>query len=1124
MSRAGKHYIYRYSIGRQWLHLFLILSPILPAQKIDFEHLTLKQGLSQGSVTCVVQDSIGFIWFGTYDGLNRYDGSNIRIYRKDSENPNSLSFNFVRTLLVDPFEGLWIGTAGGGLNIFNPKKECFIHYQNDLDNPFSISHNQIYTLYQDRSGGIWIGTWGGGLNLVIKPAGNKPSVFTDSLKFVHYRHDPDDPKSIAHDKISAISEDPQGYLWIGTRAGLSVFDPQKEEVIWQYRHNPDDNNSLSGDNITSVLVDRKGFIWVGTWGNGLNKLDPKSKRVTRYVHDPDNPKSIAHNTIMSLFQDKSGDLWIGTWGGGISRLLSTEKNDHFIRYQHRSNDPLSVAGNSIYDIFEDRTGVLWIGTDWNGLSKYNKDRNQFPHYQYDPNAPDKLNDNIIISLFKDSRGILWIGTRNGGLNAYHQKTNQYEHYMHDPSNPSSISHNTVRTIQEDDSGTLWVGTEMGLNRFDRDKKIFYRYHSDTEDIANNNIVTLFQDHEGYLWIGNWGNGLYKFNPALNIFVDYPYLSDDSTSLKNQIIWCVTEDKHRRLWVGTDQHGLYRLNPNDTHFIHYTHDKKNTNSVCDNKILSLFCSANGDLWIGTTTGLNRIAYNENPNAPLVFDHYTVNEGLYSNTIHGINEDNQGNLWICNGEHLVVFNPETKVIRGYHTEDRLQAGEFSINAISKDSDTGTMYVGSVNGFNSYHPDSIHQNITIPNVVITNFKIFNNPVSPGQTLNGRIILENSITETRKLILSYKDNVLTFEFAALHYNSPENNQYAFKMEGFEKAWNDGRNTQHMATYTNLNPGQYTFLVKASNNDGFWNENGAALNIYIRPPFWLTWWFRLLMIFLLGLSVYGMVEYRTYGMKKQRKILERQVQERTHDLEVANNELEAQKRQIETHANALKRSNEDLEQFAYAASHDLQEPLRMISAYAGLLERKLHEQMDKEGKEFFFYMIDGAKRMQILIHDLLFYSRVTSQTKPFEKTDLNEILDHVLINLKMVIHECEASVTHDSLPSVMCDTVQYERLFQNLIGNSIKYCNKKPEIHISAKLKNDTWIISIKDNGIGIDPKFKKKIFGVFQRLHHLNEYSGTGIGLAVCKKIVERHGGEIWMESEGEGHGSTFYFTIKS
>ncbi|MFC1569906.1 two-component regulator propeller domain-containing protein, partial [bacterium] len=852
MTNIGRHVKSKLSIWQQSCLLsFVILFQIISAQKIDFEHLTTQDGLSQGSVTSIVQDSIGFMWFGTYDGLNRYDGANIKSFRKDPANPNCLNYNFIRTLFSGEKGLLWIGTSGGGLNLFDSKKERFTHYSHDPDNPYSISHDEIYTIYKAESGTIWIGTWGGGLNKAVSSSMKNQYTSIDSLIFIHYHHDPDNPKSIAHDKITSIYEDQNGNLWIGTREGVSVFDPKKEEVSRNYKHDPQNSNSLSSNNVTTICEDREGYLWIGTWGDGLNKFDPKTNRFVHYSHDPKNSKSISHNTIMSLFNDRSGDLWIGTWGGGLNKLISKKNQDQFIRYKHYSNNPLTIAGNSIYHIFEDHTGVLWIATDWNGISKYNKDNDQFQHYQSDPNVPDRLNDNTIFSLIKDSHNILWIGTRDGGLNAYDQKTDQYMHYMHDPKDPFSISHNMVRYIYEDHEENIWIGSEMGLNLFDRKDQKFYRYFRDINDQGKDHILTIHEDHEGYLWIGNWGDGLLKFDPRTKAFVDYNQVANDSSSLKDQIIWCIVEDKHDRLWIGTDQNGLYLLDKNNS-FTHYTHDEQNIKSLSDNKILSIFHSMNGDIWIGTTMGLNQVVYHEDPDTPLIFKHYFIKDGLYSNIIQGINEDNHGMLWLCNGEYLAAFNPEKNQIRGYHIIDRLQAGEFSLNAIFRDDHTGNMYVGSVNGFNIFHPDSITRNTTIPNVAITNFKIFNQSILPEQIFQKRIVLDKSITETNEIILSYKDDVLVFEFAALHFNSPDNNQFAFKMEGFDKAWNEAGNNQRMATYTNLDPGEYTFRVKASNNDGFWNEEGVSLNIVIQPPFWQTWWFRIITFILLGFSIYG--------------------------------------------------------------------------------------------------------------------------------------------------------------------------------------------------------------------------------------------------------------------------------
>ena len=1083
------------------------------AHEVKFENLSTEQGLSQASVTSIVQDQTGFLWFGTYDGLNRYDGYAFKVFKVDPKDSKSLQNNFIRTLLVDRTGRLWVGTSGGGLSLFDRKTETFVNYLHDEGNNSSISFDDLYTIFEDRSGAIWVGTWGGGLNKLVLHFDNQKDEkidLPDSVSFMRFRHDPDDINSLASDKMTSIYQDREGMLWIGTRAGISILDPDNQKFIRHYHHEPANSGSLSSDNITHICEDKKGNIWIGTWGGGLNRFNPETERFDRFSYDPDNPESISHNIVMRLFTDKNGDLWIGTWGGGLNRISAAEvsvpKNTiKFRRFQH--HDELeSGGGYSVYDIFQDQTGVLWIGTDWTGIKKLDPDKNQFALFEYDIQTPNHLNSNTVLSLYKDRQGLLWIGTLSGGLNRYNEKTEQFRYFMSKPSDPSSLSNNTVRSICEDRSGRLWIGTEAGLNQFNRKTGVFTRCYQDPDKFISDNIITIYQSSDEKLWLSKRGLGLFQYDTERNLYKSGHDLPAGLSEIKDQIIWCITEDLYNRLWIATSRSGLYRYDRSMRQLDHFMHDEDDSSSLTDNLVYSLYVSAEGDIWVATSRGLDQIVNPINIHQPLKIKHYTTDNGLYTNTVQSILEDDHGNLWVCNGDYLVCVNPKTGDTRGYNANDRLQIGEFSINAAFKDLKTGEMYIGGKDGFTLFHPDSIKDNSYIPRVVVTSFQIFKHEVQPGQEINGRIILDRSIIQTKSIRLSYKDNVLSFGFAALHFNSPENNLYAYKLEGFEKEWNySGRIRE--ATYTNLDPGHYEFKVKASNSDGKWNKSGASISLIVTPPFWETLSFRIVLFLIVVLGLYIIYRIRIYQIELNQQELETQVKERTESLKHITEEL--------------KKSNKELEQFAYVASHDLQEPLRMVSAYAGLLEKRIDKKLDKDSREFLSYMKDGALRMQVLINDLLDYSRISTKGKSFQTADLNTLMQHVLQNLKISIDEKQARVTFDKLPTLNVDESQIVRLFQNLIGNAIKYCHLIPEVHVAVSRNNGEWTFTVSDNGIGINPKYQTRIFGIFQRLHGRDEYSGTGIGLAVCKKIVERHGGKLWVESEAE-KGSVFYFTL--
>ncbi|HES60214.1 MAG TPA: hybrid sensor histidine kinase/response regulator, partial [Caldithrix sp.] len=449
-------------------------------------------------------------------------------------------------------------------------------------------------------------------------------------------------------------------------------------------------------------------------------------------------------------------------------------------------------------------------------------------------------------------------------------------------------------IIQDRSGNLWIGTESGLNRFDYKTHRFYRYYFDPNDLGSSHINYLHEDKNGYIWVGSWQNGVAKFDPKNKKFEMFTYNPSDPNSIGSNIIYSICEDKQGRIWVGTDLGGLNLYQPEENHFLRLKHSIEDTTSIISDKINALLVSSKNELWIGSGDGLDKLILNENITSEEKFFHYSTAENFNISNVQSILEDDHGNLWITSGVYLLKYNPITKQIKKFHSGSRLEAGEFTINAVYKDSGTGQMYVGGVKGFNIFHPDSIQYNSIVPHTVITDFRISNKSVNIDQKINDKKLLSKSIVETDEIILSYKDDVISFSFSALHYNSPEDNIYAYMMDGFENEWNYVGNKRE-ATYTNLDPGTYTFRVKSSNNDGVWNNEATSLKITITPPFWATWWFRGAASFFILLMVVIIYRIRIYNMKITNKRLEQNIADRTRDLVKANNELEDKKNLLQT-------------------------------------------------------------------------------------------------------------------------------------------------------------------------------------------------------------------------------------
>ncbi len=835
--------------------------------EIQFEKISTESGLSQSSVLCICQDSKGFLWFGTYEGLNRCDGYTFKVYKNDFKKPSSLSNNSVMSIIVDHLGTLWIGTEGG-LDRFDREKEKFIHYKNNPNDSNSLGTNYVRSVYEDRSGTLWVGTHGGGLNKFDRK----------EEKFIHYKYDPRNLKSLSQNNVLSILEDREGRLWIGTDSGLNYFDRKKGEFI-RYQNDPHDPHSISHNSAWRIFEDRAGNLWIGTWGGGLNRFDPQKNWFIRYQNNSHDKNSLSNNIVRAIYEDHNGNLWLGTDGGGLDKFVAGSKIDgkyQFLHYKNNPQDPASLSGNSVLSIFEDKLGILWIGTDFNGIDKYNSRKSQFTLYRNHPNDVNSLGKNTVLAVCEDNQGMIWIGTTGGGLDCLDRKKNRFTHYVYDPKNPNSVSNNTIRNIFEDRHKRLWIGTDYGFNYFDRQTGKFLRYQYDPNNphsISNNTAWSIYEDRKGNLWVGTFGAGLNRFDYANGKFTRYIHNQNDPKSLSDNFIWTMCEDSSGILWIGTLFGGLERFDPEKGTSFHYRPDSWDSNSISDNKVLCLLEDHAGAIWLGTTNGLNKFDRNTG-----TFHRYSESEGLPSNNIQGILEDDHGNLWIGTNHGLSKFDPRTIKFKNYFESSGLQNNEFGSNACCK-LKSGEMIFGGMNGFNIFYPDSIHADTSRPSVVITDFQIFNKPVPIDGEIDGHTILQRSISECDEIHLSYKENVFSFEFAGLHYASPQGNLYAYMMEGFDKEWNYTDANRRFATYTNLPGKTYTFRVKASNNQGVWNDEGTSIRIIITPPFWKTMWFQSLGIFIGVLSIVTFYRIRTNTIRKRNKELEMKVEIRTQEL-----------------------------------------------------------------------------------------------------------------------------------------------------------------------------------------------------------------------------------------------------
>ncbi len=865
----------KFKSGQYRLFLFLVLiNPgfinILVAQNynLSFKRISIEQGLSQSSVEDVYQDEQGFLWFGTQDGLNRYDGYNFKIfkhvqkdsfsisdnwinvvtgdssgnlwigtqggglnrfnrftekfecYRHDAHNENTISSDYVPALLVDSTVYLWIGTDGGGLDLLNIKTQQITHFWKDESDPFSLGTDKITVLYKDKGGVLWIGTQGGGLCSAQK-------LDSGQFRFRRYLADPRQSNSISSNDVLSILEDAHYNLWIGTQNGLNKFDPQRKRFK-SYRASKNNKNTLNNNVIHSIFCDKNGLIWLAT-DFGLNILDPAQDKFWQVLSDPANHNSLSGDLLRSIYADRSGTIWIGTYGAGLNHF--DWKKRRFGHYKNEPGDPNSLTDNTVWSILVDRKENLWLGTS-KGVNRFDKRTNKLTAFRAETRKKNALSDDFIRVIYEDQHGLIWFGTNGGGLCKYDPSRNSVTIYKYNPKNLSGISDNSVRAMLQDHVGNMWVGTWAGLDQFISDRQNFRHYRQDPANIntlTDNRICCLYEDKKGFIWIGTY-KGLNKFNPVSKSFIRYMTEPDNPNSLSHERVSAILQDRKGIMWIGTLGGGLNRFDPNEN----------------------------------------------------VFTHFTESAGLPHSTIYGLAEDDEGYLWISTNRGLSRFDPDSLTFKNFDANDGLQSNEFNGGACFK-SKSGELFFGGINGYNRFYPKAVKEHQFVPPLIVTSFKIFDKEVK----------LDSTISEIHELQLSYRQNFFAFEFAALDYSNPEKNIYAYKLEGFDRDWIQCGNRRY-ANYTNLDGGEFIFKVTGTNSDGLWNRTGTSIKIIIAPPFWKTWWFRILGGFLILSLVYGVYRLSMRRVVRQRQFLESQVAERTQELKERNRLLSRSKRETD--------------------------------------------------------------------------------------------------------------------------------------------------------------------------------------------------------------------------------------
>jgi signal transduction histidine kinase/ligand-binding sensor domain-containing protein len=1080
---------------------------------LQFKHLTVADGLSSSSVESILQDNRGFMWLGTPDGVNRYDGVNIITYKNIWSDSSSLLSDYVRTIYEDRKKNLFIGTSGG-LNLYDRESDNFINFRNDSSSALFGIKSLVRRIAEDTNGNLWLATDSG---LVFLDRANN--------KAKKYQNHPSNPSSINDNDLEAVYIDKSMRLWIGTIKGVDLFE--RETGTFKHINTcKTHNDTIPSLYVLDIIEDRQGNIWFGS-SDGLFCLQNRSAHdnfeLTHFKNDPKDRESLSNNRVKTLFVDSEGKLWIGTENGGINLFDTT--NNKFRQYRINEFNPMSLNNESIHSIAQDRNNNLWFGT-WGGGVNISIENSDFIiHYRNVPGAAQSLSFNIVSSFVEDRLHRIWVGTDGGGFNLFDGTTGCFQRFN---TRNTAIKSDAVIAMHRGKDNTIWLGTwEGGLVNFDYDHNTVQSFTTDNSGIPDNSIFSIADDSLGNLWLGSFRHGLIYYQIKEKKFTVYTpkkfnMLNDDVSVVK-------IDSKGRVYMVPGSGSDIYIFNPVENRFV--THSVL-TDSVHRGamNVFDILIESDTCIWAATRQGLYRF----NPENGY-HRWYFMENGSSNTAIKGLTLDKTGVLWLTTNSGISRFDYQTNNVKIFSVSDGLQGTDFKKANIFTTVD-GSILAGGTNGFNVINPEKIPQNTKVPEVVLTDFHIFNKNVKIGVD---RSSLKKQLSETDTLFLTYKQSVFTLFFTALDFTNPSKNQYAYKMVNFDKIWTYCGNRKE-ATYTNLDPGRYQFQVKAANNDGVWNETGTTLEIIITPPWWKTKTATIFFVFTVICILLGIYYFRINQLEKHKKLLEILVRKRTFEIETKNRILskqaddlrerqefiDLQTRELSASNNKLLALNETKDKLFSIIAHDLKNPFTTILGIHDMLAHRYDSINDGKRKHMLEVVYKSSMRIFKLLETLLDWAR--TQTGKIncnaEEFVLNEIIDDISLFVeniasekKIVINQCiEKKVV------VFADKNMINTVIRNLMANAIKF-TENGTIRIEADESPKLVTVKIIDSGVGMGPE---KTATLFDSINTGSTFgtrgeTGTGLGLVICREFIERHGGIMAVESE-IGKGSTFSFTI--
>lgn len=1057
--------------------------------EIRFDHLGISDGLSSSSISSIVQDVEGFIWFGTQSGLNRYDGYSVERFEHDPFDRNSLSHNLVQTMHYARGEGiLWVGTYGG-LNRFDPRTGEFTLYEKTPEDRTSLSNNVVVAIEHDADGSLWVGTLEG-LNRFV----------SDEDGFVRYLPGTDEG-SIPDKVVRTIRTDRLGRLWVGTYGGLSRYIPGRDAFETLTSDGPA-GASLPSNYVMSIVPDPidDHILWIGTWDGGVSQLDTRTGAVETI--------RLENDDIYTMMFDSRGNLWVGTWGGGVY-VVDPDTGERASIVAGEDTRPTSLSHNVAYSLLEDESGIVWVGTNGGGVNTYVPWENRFETFVHDRADPSSVAPGKVETIHVDRDGTVWVGVYNGGLNRYDPERDGFRRYRSDEADPASLSHDIVNEVMRDSRGRLWIGTNVGLNRYLPQTDRFERILASEGELPEDTIFEITEAPDGTLWLGTNTSGVVVYDPADGRYRVIDHRPDDPESLSDNLVRSITFDDRGNVWVGTNQ-GLNRLDPDTDRITRYLHDADEPGTISNDNVRMVVQDRSGRLWVVTTGGgVNRYDYETDS-----FELVSTEDGLASHHVVAAIDDNRGILWFPTNRGISVYDPENGFARTLDASNGLLSNELT-QAVARGPD-GALYFGSSEGVTVVSAPPEDETRYAPPMVVTSFEVLGAP---------RRLERAGPDRYAPVELDHTDSYFSFEFAALDYSSPGQNTYTYMLDGFDEEWNRAGNRNY-ASYTNIAPGRYTLRIRGAGSRGNWNERGVSIPIVVNPPWWGT---------NLAYAAYALVAGALIVaalVVVQRR--QRAAQERLVEQERLNEELEEKVRErtaeIDQARALAERATHEKSIFLANMSHEIRTPLTGMTGMMSLLENTA---LDMHQREYLRYLRTSSESLTTLVNDLLDFERIEAGElrlvrAPFSIADSARYVEKLFGSAaRRKGLGLEFAVDLSGAPErVMGDPNRIVQVMTNLVSNAIKY-TEEGHVRVSIAAVPDELVhryrIEVEDTGIGIGAEQQEQVFEQFRQLD--NGYAktapGVGLGLAIVKRVVDAMGGTIELDS-APGRGSRFVVIV--